>query len=80
MAFEPIATHIFELAGVLLNVQYSATQPDVTFHSVRVMDGDYKCVGPNLMPMLHNTLLMTSRHGIHAEAMTMLSAITEDLP
>lgn len=79
MAFEPIATHIFELAGVLLNVQYSATKPDVTFHSVRVMDGDYKCVGPDLIPMLHNTLLLTGAHGRHAEAMTLLSAITEDI-
>ena len=79
MAYEPITTHIFELSGVLLNVQYSATKPDITFYSVHVMDGNYRCVGPDLMPMLHDTLVLTTPRGRPAEAMTVLSAITEDI-
>lgn len=72
--------HIFEHAGVLLQVDYSPTKPDVTFHTVHVLDTNYKAVGPDLTPLLHDLLLLIPPHGPTVEAMTMLSAILEDLP
>lgn len=76
-------THIFEHSGVLLHVEYSRNASDEThFHSVRVMDPQYRPTGPELIPLLHQSLLLDTEPvmGMRVDAKTFLSAIAEDLP
>lgn len=68
--------HIFEHAGVMLDVDYIPGNPP-TFQSVKVLGADYKPTGPNLLPMLHTTAIVNADE---TEAMRFLSAIVEDLP
>ena len=67
--------HIFEHAGVMLEVKYA---PGVvpTFHTIRVLDANYRAVGPDLSPLLHDTLRMVAP----GEAETFLSTIVAELP
>lgn len=73
--------HIFEHRGIYLRVDYEPTVPP-TFNSVRVVDANYRPIGPDLQPLLHDTLLVTTpaMGGADAEAQTFLSSIVEDLP
>lgn len=71
--------HIFEHAGVMLEVDYSPgtkADPQPTFHTIHVIDANYRACGPNLIPFLHNTLRMVAL----GEAETFLSTIVADLP
>lgn len=72
--------HIFEHRGVMLRVDY-AEGAEPTFNDVRVLDANYRPVGPNLTPLLDNTLLMNDKPDDQGEfsAATFLSAIVEDL-
>lgn len=76
--------HIFEHGGVLLDVSYTPAPPGdldgPTIHSARVLDGDYKPTGPDIVGLLHGA------HIIHppgadgfSEAETFLSAIAGEI-
>lgn len=74
--------HIFEHMGVHLHVEYSpGEQPE--FHSVRVLDANYRPTGPDLTHFLHNTLIPCDDEpsmGADMCARSLLSAIVEELP
>lgn len=78
--------HIYEHAGIMLDVQYtndsSAQDGMPTFHSIRVMDSNYRPTGPDLRPMLHNTLIILQdpQPGLRLDAYTLLTCIAEELP
>lgn len=72
--------HIFEHAGVMLDVQYQPGDPP-TFQSVRVLGADYKPTGPNLLPLLHTTAILEMTADAEVvQATRFLSAIVEELP
>lgn len=49
--------HITERAGVMLHVSFDKDDEGrVCFHSIRVMDGEYRPVGPDLTPLFENTV------------------------
>lgn len=77
----PCMVHIFEHEGVMLRVDYDPGDDGVpTFHEVRVLDSEYRPVGPNLTNMLDSTLLMSPPDALGGySAMTFLSAIVEEL-
>lgn len=70
--------HLFDHCGVLLSVDYIPGHP-VHFNSVRVTDGDYKPVGPNLLGLLHHTLVPLSDLSSGMICQTFLSTICDDL-
>jgi hypothetical protein len=73
--------HIYEHEGVMLRVDYEPGADGIpTFNDVRVLDADYRPVGPNLTNMLDSTLLMSPPDALgEHSAMTFLSAIVEEL-
>lgn len=66
--------HTFEHNGVILLVTYDPEEP-VTFHSIRALGADYKETGPELMPFMHDLLLMVEP----LVAERLLSRIAEDI-
>lgn len=75
--------HIYERCGVLLHVEYTPGADGIpTFQDVRVTDGHYRPVGPNLLPLMHDLLVLTDVAGSatnEREAETVLSSITGEL-
>lgn len=65
----------------MLHVDYEPGDEPV-FNSIHVMDADYRPVGPNLFPLLHQTLVVDAdpEVGDELEAQTFVSAICEELP
>lgn len=50
-----------EHAGVMMEVVFTPPAPEIPaleFLSVRVVDQNYRAVGPDLMPMLHQLLVI----------------------
>ncbi len=78
-----ITTHIYEHAGVMLNVQYTPGDPP-TFQDIRVLDRNYRPTGPDLQPLLHSAFFLESAKDENEQpcmdAQTILSAIVADLP
>lgn len=77
--------HIFEHAGIHLHVDYTPANSAAdlpTFHTVRVLDANYRPTGPDLTTLLHHTLLLAAEPtpGERTDAITFLSAIAADLP
>lgn len=71
--------HIFEHAGVMLDVTYQQGDPP-TFQSVRVLGADYQPTGPNLLPLLHDmAILERNVEADVVQATRFLSAIVEEL-
>jgi hypothetical protein len=69
-------THIHDYQGVLLRVEYTPDKVEgPTIHSVHVLDRRYRVVGPDLVPLLHDTLVLVAP----GEAETFLSLIAGDL-
>jgi hypothetical protein len=78
-----VLTHIFEHAGIMLQVGYTQPQgEDPTFHTVHLLDANYKVCGPNIVELLHRTAIIIGEPiaGHTPDAQTFLSAIAEDLP
>jgi hypothetical protein len=49
-----VSVHIHDSAGVSLRVEYTVASDGVlTFHNIKVLDADYRPVGPDLTPLLH---------------------------
>ncbi len=67
--------HVCDVSGVLLEVEYSGPSP-VEIQSVRVLDADYRPVGPDLTLMLHDTLFLVAQD----EAERFLSKLVAELP
>lgn len=50
---------VYESAGVNLRVEYSVAPDNIpVFESIRVLDGDYRPCGPELLPLLANLLYL----------------------
>lgn len=73
--------HIFEHAGVMLDVQYEMEGQEPVFQSIHLLDADYRRCGPDLKEFLHTTVLLKSdpTPGAATDACTFLSAICEEL-
>ncbi len=74
--------HIYEYGGVMLRANYEMSEGVPTFHSVHLLDADYKPVGPNLHVFLHNLAIVHGsphRRGKPSLATPILSAITEEI-
>lgn len=77
--------YVYEQAGVLLHVEYSEQEEVVDFHTVRVMDAEYRPVGPNLVELFHNLLVtdidlpLELNNVENVQASTILSRIVDDL-
>lgn len=77
-----VISHIFEHNDTLLLVNF-VREPDgvPTFKSVFVLDAEYKPVGPNLVPLLHDVMLVSEENDEgFREAETFLSHIVSELP
>jgi hypothetical protein len=70
--------HLFDHRGVLLSVDYTPG-PVIEFHSVHATDHVYRTVGPDLMPLLHDTLVRMSETTDTVECQTFLSCIVDDI-
>ena len=56
-----MSVYIHDSAGVSLRVEYSIANDGVlTFHNIKVLDADYRAVGPDLTPLLHRLLVLTN--------------------
>jgi hypothetical protein len=61
-------TQIIDRSGVLMQVSYEEGRPatpdapaePITFHSVFVLDGDYRPTGPDILPLLDGMTVMIS--------------------
>jgi hypothetical protein len=76
-----LQTQIVEHAGVLLWVEYDDVSPP-TFNTVRVLDGEYRPVGPNLVPLLNDLVLILkpeAQVGEEVEAERFLSNILTEM-
>lgn len=74
--------HISEHAGVLLHVDYTKDEAGIpTFECVRVMDANYRPIGPNLRHLLDTAMLLTPCPGEPdtQAAESVLSAITGEI-
>lgn len=57
----PLRTYLYETAGVTLRVEYVVDSDNcLEFRNVRVLDTNYRAVGPDLTMFLHNMLLLVS--------------------
>ena len=75
-------THIFEHNDTLLQVNFTRGDDGIpTFKSVFLLDASYRPVGPNLVPLLHDVMLVSEENeqGFR-EAETFLSHIVAELP
>lgn len=74
--------YIFEHCGVMLHVDYTTSPSGMPeFHNIQVMDGNYRPTGPDLRPLLHQTLIIDRqpKRGDRFDAQTFLSAIAQEL-
>ena len=56
-----MSVHIHDSAGVSLRVEYAIASDGVLiFHNIKVLDADYRPVGPDLTPLLHTLLVLTN--------------------
>ncbi len=56
-----MSVHIHDSAGVSLRVEYAIASDGVLiFHNIKVLDADYRPVGPDLTPLLHHLLVLTN--------------------
>ena len=68
--------HIHDHVGILLNITYTPHRVEgPTIHDVHVLDDNYRCVGPDLVPLLHGTLVLVAP----GEATPFLSLVAEEL-
>lgn len=56
-------TQVVERAGVMLQVEFvppASPEETITFYNIRVLDGDYRPCGPNLVQLLDPLLVLSS--------------------
>ena len=73
---------IFEHAGIMLDVDYTPGADEdggAIFNKIRVLGENYKPVGPDLIPLLMSSMIMT-RGLPRPEASMFLAAIAGELP
>ena len=77
-----VISHIFEHNDTLLQVNFTKEDDGVpNFRSVFVLDSQYRPVGPNLVPLLHDVMLVSEENDEgFREAETFLSHIVAELP
>lgn len=73
--------HVYEHAGILLFVEYIKDRDITTFTNVRVVDILYRPIGPNLIPLLKEVIVLDGEAvpGAMQEGEAILSAIAEEI-
>lgn len=58
-------TQVIERSGVMLQVEFVppvSADEVISFNSIRVLDGDYRPCGPNLVQLLDPLLVLSPEH------------------